>query len=86
MSLQSNRPAIYNPGIMRRAIFLVCLAFYAVTAVADETETLRRLFAEELGAKFDIRAFHDEVLGAGPVPLSMLDERVSAWIAAEKRR
>jgi uncharacterized protein (DUF885 family) len=47
---------------------------------------LRARAQRELGAKFDIRAFHDEVLGAGPVPLSMLDERVSAWIAAEKRR
>jgi uncharacterized protein (DUF885 family) len=34
-----------------------------------------------LGDKFDIRAFHDTVLGGGALPLSMLERRVDAWIA-----
>jgi uncharacterized protein (DUF885 family) len=37
-----------------------------------------------LGAKFDIRAFHDAVLDAGALPLDVLDERINAWIAAQK--
>ena len=40
-----------------------------------------RAYAEEtLGDQFDIRAFHDEVLGKGAVPLSVLDANVRAWV------
>jgi uncharacterized protein (DUF885 family) len=45
---------------------------------------LREHAKAELGGKFDIRAFHDEVLNGGALPLDMLDERVNAWIAAQK--
>ncbi len=45
---------------------------------------LRERAKKELGAKFDIREFHDEVLGAGALPLDVLEERIDAWIAAEK--
>jgi uncharacterized protein (DUF885 family) len=38
----------------------------------------------ELGGKYDIRAFHDEVLNGGALPLDVLDARVTAWIAAQK--
>jgi uncharacterized protein (DUF885 family) len=34
-----------------------------------------------LGAKFNIRAFHDAVLETGSVPLPVLEERIDAWIA-----
>ena len=37
-----------------------------------------------LGAKFDLRAFHDEVLDSGALPLDVLDARVNAWIAGQK--
>jgi uncharacterized protein (DUF885 family) len=39
-----------------------------------------------LGAKFDIRRFHDAVLLAGPLPMDLLEGRVDAWITAEKAR
>ncbi len=45
---------------------------------------LRERARRELGAKFDIRKFHDEVLGAGALPLDVLEERIDHWIAAEK--
>jgi uncharacterized protein (DUF885 family) len=37
-----------------------------------------------LGAKFDIRAFHDQVVDAGAMPLDMLESKIDAWIAAQK--
>ncbi|WP_370182585.1 DUF885 family protein [Alteriqipengyuania sp.] len=45
---------------------------------------LREKARAELGEDFDIRAFHDVVLLDGPVPLSILEENVEAWIAQEK--
>jgi uncharacterized protein (DUF885 family) len=45
---------------------------------------LRAKAQKELGSKFDLRAFHDEVLDSGALPLDVLDERVTAWIAQQK--
>ncbi len=47
---------------------------------------LRDEAKRELGAKFDIRAFHDAVLGNGALPLNVLDERVKAWIEEQKKK
>jgi uncharacterized protein (DUF885 family) len=46
---------------------------------------LRERAKRELGAKFDIRKFHDAVLGEGPLPLDILDQQITRWIAAEKQ-
>jgi uncharacterized protein (DUF885 family) len=45
---------------------------------------LRQKAKVELGDKFDIRKFHDIVLGGGELPLDLLERRVDAWIAVEK--
>jgi len=37
-----------------------------------------------LGDKFDLRAFHDQVLDAGALPLDVLSDRIDAWIAGQK--
>jgi uncharacterized protein (DUF885 family) len=45
---------------------------------------LRERAKKELGGKFDIRLFHDAVLGSGALPMDVLEVRINAWIAAEK--
>jgi len=45
---------------------------------------LRDRAKKELGDKFDIRAFHDQVLDSGALPLDMLSDRIDAWIASQK--
>lgn len=42
---------------------------------------LRKRAQKTLGDRFDIRAFHDEVLGHGSLPLSMLETQVNDWVA-----
>ncbi|HEV3484550.1 MAG TPA: DUF885 domain-containing protein, partial [Vicinamibacterales bacterium] len=45
---------------------------------------LRERAQKELGPRFDIREFHDEILGVGSVPMQTLDERITRWIARKK--
>lgn len=45
---------------------------------------LRERAKTELGGRFDLRAFHDEILGGGALPLDVLEARTNAWIAAVK--
>ena len=47
-------------------------------------QELRRKAEAELGDKFDIRAFHDTILGGGAMPLAILERRVDEWIASLK--
>ena len=47
---------------------------------------LRDEAQKALGDKFDLRAFHDEVLGAGALPMDVLEARIHAWIAAQKHQ
>lgn len=45
---------------------------------------LRENARNTLGAKFDVRAFHDQVIDEGALPLDILETRIDAWIAAQK--
>jgi uncharacterized protein (DUF885 family) len=45
---------------------------------------LRAQAQKALGPRFDIRAFHDEVLDSGALPMDILDQRVNTWIASQK--
>ncbi len=45
---------------------------------------LRHKAEHELGGKFDIRSFHDLLIGSGSLPLSILETKVDAWIAARR--
>ena len=46
---------------------------------------LRERARRQLGDKFDLRAFHDEVLGAGALPLDVLETRMDEWVVAQNR-
>jgi prolyl oligopeptidase len=44
---------------------------------------IRERAAIQLGEDFDIRTFHDELLGAGALPLDLLEQRMDRWLAAQ---
>ncbi|HEY1313702.1 MAG TPA: DUF885 domain-containing protein [Steroidobacteraceae bacterium] len=47
---------------------------------------LRDRAQKQLGPKFEIRAFHDEMLSGGVLPLGLLDSRTNSWIQEQKRK
>jgi prolyl oligopeptidase len=47
-------------------------------------KALRTQAESALGNKFDIRAFHDELLGAGALPLDILQQRMDAWLTTQQ--
>jgi uncharacterized protein (DUF885 family) len=50
-----------------------------------EIKALREYAEQKLGPKFDIRAFHDQILGQGALPLGVLDTRIRAWVTDLKK-
>jgi uncharacterized protein (DUF885 family) len=44
---------------------------------------LRRGVEKRLGQRFDVRAFHDVVVGQGALPLELLESRVAAWVDSQ---
>ncbi len=51
---------------------------------ALEIERLRERAGRELGERFDLREFHDEVLGDGIIPLPVLQTKIDRWIEARR--
>jgi len=47
-------------------------------------QELRRRTQEKLGPRFDIRAFHAQVLDSGPLPLAVLEQKIDRWIASQQ--
>jgi uncharacterized protein (DUF885 family) len=45
---------------------------------------LRQYAKDQLGGKFDLRAFHDEVLSGGALPLDVLSTRIHEWVGQQK--
>jgi len=45
---------------------------------------LRAYAQEQLGGRFDIRAFHDQILGGGALPMDVLGDRMHNWVAQQK--
>ena len=46
---------------------------------------LREEAKQKLGSKFDLKAFHDKIVGAGPLPLDVLHSQVEAWMATQTK-
>ena len=49
-------------------------------------QRLRRKAEKELGNRFDVRAFHEQVLGSGALPMAVLEAKIESWIDAQKSR
>lgn len=51
-----------------------------------EFRELRERATKELGPKFNVKAFHDEMLNGGVLPLDLLESRTNTWIKEQKRK
>jgi uncharacterized protein (DUF885 family) len=58
---------------------------FDVDGELNAIRALRAHAAAELGDRFDVRAFHDELLGQGALPLDILDARMRAWVERQRR-
>jgi uncharacterized protein (DUF885 family) len=47
---------------------------------------LRAYAKDQLGDRFNIRGFHDEVLTGGALPMDVLSDRIHDWVAVEKAK
>jgi uncharacterized protein (DUF885 family) len=47
-------------------------------------QRLRKKAESELGPRFDVRAFHEQVLGSGALPVAVLEAKIDRWIAEQK--
>ena len=53
---------------------------------ALKIQELRKRAQDRLGARFDIKAFHEQVLNTGGLPLTVLEAKIDRWIAAQAAR
>ena len=47
---------------------------------------LRDYAKDQLGDRFDLRAFHDQVLTRGALPMDLLDDRIRDWVGQQKAK
>jgi len=78
--------AMDEPNIQTEVDRYIAWPGQALTYKLGQMEilALREQAKKELGPKYDIKAFHDEILSAGPLPLDVLRTRVTSWIAKQK--
>lgn len=75
-----------EPDLQAEIDRYIVLPAQALTYKLGQLEILKlRERAEEaLGSRYDVRAFHDMILGGGALPLEVLDARVGAWIENQR--
>ena len=82
LSVTGDTPASVTREIERYAVWPGQATSYKLGMIA--MEELRAKAERELGDDFDIKAFHDEVLLNGAMPLPVLEARINRWIEAQK--
>jgi uncharacterized protein (DUF885 family) len=82
-----NNTALPETAVVRETQRYIAWPAQALAYKIGELQFLaeRRRAELALGARFDVRAFHDAVLDDGPMPLSILHEQISRWIEATAR-
>ncbi len=75
-------PPIARSQVLRYLAWPAQALGYKIGAL--KIQQLRERARQALGERFDIAAFHDAVLGDGPLPLSLLERRIEGWIAARR--
>lgn len=59
------------------------LRYLAYFVGQSEIASLRARAERQLGARFDIRLFHDDLLRNGPLPFDVLEAQISDWMRRE---
>jgi uncharacterized protein (DUF885 family) len=78
--------AIDEPDVQSETDRYIALPAQALGYKVGQLEILklRQHAKEQLGDKFKLSAFHDEILGAGALPLDVLSKRIEEWVAGQK--
>ena len=86
MWISSVSPALSKPTIQTETDRYIAWPAQALSYKLGQLKfrELRERAQKKLGAKFDIRSFHDEMLDGGTLPLDLLDARTDKWIAQQR--
>ncbi len=82
--LLENQPVTDDVAVQRIERYMVTAGQPSSYKVGEQTILrLRKKAQEKLGAKFDIRAFHDEMLREGCMPLLILEKHMNRWMDSQ---
>lgn len=84
--LDTNTPSPHNENVraIQRYVVMPAQATAYKIGMLKILE-LRTYAKKELGEKFDLRAFHDEVLKDGALPMDILEEKIQHWVKSQKK-